>query len=81
MFRFGTGFGLLKCPLSEFNDDIHGEDNLPPSELNDDLYVEDDDTFPSREEEKKSTQNKKITSKKKLRSKKRTFQEQVDLER
>lgn len=25
MFRFGTGFGLLKCRLSEFNDDIHGE--------------------------------------------------------
>ena len=26
MFRFGTGFGLLNCPLSEFNGEYHGED-------------------------------------------------------
>ena len=26
MFRFGTGFGLLNCPLSVFNGDYHGED-------------------------------------------------------
>lgn len=26
MFRFGTGFGLLNCPLSEFNGDYHGKD-------------------------------------------------------
>ena len=25
MFRFGTGFGLLNCPLSEFNADYHDD--------------------------------------------------------
>ena len=26
MFRFGTGFGLLNCPLSEFNGEYNKED-------------------------------------------------------
>lgn len=76
MFRFGTGFGLLECPLSEFNDDIHGEDNKHITVQSDNLWVEDDEIEMQRKEK-----DKKLTKKKKLKFKESTFEVELDMER
>ena len=80
MFRFGTGFGLLECPLSEFNDDIHGEDNKHITVQSDNLWVEDDEIEMQRKEKDK-IEFKKLTKKKKLKFKESTFEVELNMER
>ena len=85
MFRFGTGFGLLQCRLSEFNDDIHGEPDERYHVEYEQVYDESLHCFVKvkKNSNKKACEDNKTTkysTMKKLKSE-RTLEVELDMER